>query len=314
VWALVIGPLASTALKAALAWVLSGWMPQVILSRSVLRSLLQFSSWMMGAHLLTWLFLYADNAIAGYFLGDAGLGLYSLGFNLSNLLPGLIIPALSAVAYPAFCALQNNRLEVGHGMLQLQSLAAAVLLPVAFGLSSIAPVVVSLIYGTKWDGLGTVIRFLAIMPGISHLWSLNADALRSIGRPDAWTKLALATLAFMIPALIFAGGHGLKTFTVVRFGSHFVYPVLSVLVARWVLRLSLLSQIRALWSSCLASGVMYGLVLVAIAALPPFRGLMGWAQLLCVIVFAACSYVSLLWLWDRGLLYRLLGAVRRVAH
>jgi teichuronic acid exporter len=312
VWALVVGPLAGAAVRTALAWFFARWRPLLAMSRAGVRPLLGFSAWMMGASFQSWLFLYADNAIAGYFLGETGLGIYSLGFSLSNLLPGLVIPALSAVAYPAFCTLQSDRLEVGRSLLQLQSMAAAVLFPVCFGLSAIAVPAVALLYGDKWQGLGEVIRLLAIMPGISHLWSLNADAYRAVGRPDVWTKLAGVTLLILMPLLLWAGRYGLMPFTYARFGGHFFYPLLNILFGGRVLGLSIKDQGRALATPLGCVLVMYALALLLVRGFTPFAGVMGWLKLLVVMAIAAATYILLLRIVNRDLWGRLLLASRQV--
>jgi teichuronic acid exporter len=312
VWALVWGPLAGGAMGAALAWLLCGWRPKLAISRAVVRPLLGFSAWVVGASFQSWLFLYADNAIAGYYLGEEGLGVYSLGFNISQLLPGFVIPALSLVAYPAFCALQSDHREVGRSLLQLQSLATAVLFPACFGLSAIAVPAVALLYGAKWAGLGQVIWLLAIMPGISHLWSLNADAYRAIGRPDVWTKLAGVTLLVLLPLLLLAGPYGLMPFTFVRFGGHFLYPLLNIFVGGRILGISIRQQLQPLAIPMSCALLMYTVTLVLVRVLTPFEGAVGWLKLVTVVAAGASIYMLLLWALSRDLWHRLLLAGRQV--
>ena len=312
VWALVLGPLSGTAIRAVSAWLLSGWRPSRVVKRAVIGPLLGFSVWMMGSSFQSWLFLYADNAIAGYFLGKEGLGIYSLGFNMSNLLPGLVIPALSAVAYPAFCALQGDHQEVGRSLLQLESLAAVVLFPVSFGLSAIAVPAIGLLYGDKWLGLGMVMQLLAIMPGLSHLWSLNADAYRAVGRPDVWAKLSGLTLLILMPLLLLVGPYGLMPFTFARFGAHFVYPLLNVVIGGRVLGVSAKDQMQVLMTPLCCAVAMFVATHLFIRWLMPFEGAIGWSKLLLVIVIAASTYFSLLWTTNRDLWNRILLAGRQV--
>jgi O-antigen/teichoic acid export membrane protein len=312
VWALVLGPLVGAAARAALAWFSSHWRPSFAVHRAVLRPLLGFSLWTMGASFLSWLFLYADNAIAGYFLGETGLGIYSLGFSLSNLLPGLVIPPLSAVAYAAFCAIQNDRAGVGHSLVQLQTLAAAILFPLCFGLSAVAVPAIALLYGDKWQGLGEVIRLLALMPGLSHLWSLNADAYRAVGRPDVWTELAALALVVLLPLLLIAGQYGLMPFTLARAGGHLLYPLLNIFIGGRVLGLAARDQLRPLVTPLACTATMYLLVTMLVQGLTPFAGWLGWLKLLSLATLGAGIYLALLWLANRDLWHRLLLAGRQV--
>lgn len=312
VWALVLGPLFGTATRTVLVWLFCGWRPLFSISRAVIRPLTGFGLWIMVSGFQSWLFLYVDNAIAGYFLGADGLGIYSLGLNISSLLPGLALSALSAVAYPAFCALQSEREEVGSSLLKLQLLASAVLFPVSLGLSSIAVPAVVLLYGTKWHGLGAVIQLLAIMPGLSYLWSLNADAYRAAGRPDVWTKLAGVTLLVSLPLLLIAGPHGLMVFTLARFGAHFIYPFLNILIGGRVLGISVKDQLQALMTPFGCAAVMYVVTQLLARGLMPFEGAIGWIKLLLVIGIGALIYLLLLRTANKDLWNRLLLACRQV--
>jgi teichuronic acid exporter len=312
VWALVWGPISAASIRTLLVLWFARWLPQLHLERGVLRSLLGFSAWMVGSSFQSWLFLYADNSIAGYFLGEDGLGIYSLGFNISNLFPGLVIPALSSVAYPAFCALQDDPQEVGRGMMRLQSLTAALVFPVALGVSAVAVPAVRLLYGDKWQGLGTVIQLLAIMPGLSHLWSLNADAFRAVGRPDVWMKLAAVTLAFLMPILLLTARYGLLPFTLARAGGHLLYPMLSILATQRILGISVKDQAQFLAKPLMPAVAMYALTSLLVRRIVPFEGFLGWLKLLLTMLAGVVAYFLALWRVDRHLCGRLLTAGRAV--
>lgn len=304
-WALVLGPLCGAAVRTLLSWSAARWLPTLSIDRGILRSLLGFSLWVTVAGFQSWLFLYADNALAGYYLGERSLGVYSLGFNLSQLLPGLIIPALAAVAYPTFSALQRDRQAVGEGLLRLQSLAAVILFPACLGLSAISHAATGLLYGEKWAGLGLVMQFMALMPGLSHLWSLNAEAYRALGRPDVWPKLAAASLLILIPLLVWAGPQGLVTFTLARFGGQLVYPALHILVGGRVLGLGTWQQLKA-WVVPLACALpMYAVTTFLAWWWAPFAGLTGWLKLAGIVSTGVVVYALLLRrvdvrLWDQS--------------
>jgi teichuronic acid exporter len=311
VWALVLGPLVGAVAHTALALFFSRWRPLFAVDRAVLRSLFGFSLWTMGASFLSWLFLYADNALAGLFFGANGMGIYSLGFNLSSLLPGLVIPALSAVAYPAFCALQEDRSDVGRSLLKLQSLASVVLFPVAFGLSSVAIPAIALLYGSKWQGLGEVIQLLAIMPGIGHLWTLNADAYRAIGRPDVWTKQAVFSLLLLVPLLFVSAPRGLMAFTAARFVGALFLPLMDIVVGTRILGIKVRDQARSLAVPLASALMMFVAAELMVHRLAPFMGVVGWAKLGIIVVASASIYVGLLAILDRKLLKEMLVGVRR---
>lgn len=312
VWALVLGPLIGTIFKAVVALKLSAWLPGRNLAYHLLPELTRFSIWVMLAGLQTWLFLYADNTIAGIYLGPDNLGLYSLGYNLGNLLPGMIISSLAAVAYPSFCALEAPQ-AVGDDLTKLQQLAAVVVFPVCFGIAVVAVPVVNLLYGSRWDGLGQVMQLLALAPGMITLWSLNAEAYRAIGRPDLWTKVAAANLVILLPALVLAGSLGLFVYTAVRLVGSLPLVVFNVWVMKKVLKVSLADQWVALRTPLLAAGVMFAGGTAMVYLNQPFTGWGGGAVLLIIIALCALIYVGFIWLTDRALFRLLWQSAYRVS-
>lgn len=294
-WALLIGYLSGNIVHAIAIWVACPWRPKLIMNIELTRSIMQFSSWILISNLLTWLFLYADNLLVGYFLGADALGVYSLGFNLSNLVPGMVVSTLAAVAYPAFSALQINTADVGESLMKLHALVAAVIFPIAFGFSAVASEVVHLLYGEKWPGLPMVILFMSIMPGLSHLWSLNADAFRAVGRPDIWMKAAALTLVVLMPLLIVIGEQkDLYVFVLARFLGAFLLPLFNILYTRTILGISLSQQWLSFKTPLLSASIMYLLVIFTSQYLRQFSSSSDLMNLLILVAVGVFSYVAVL--------------------
>ena len=311
-WALILGPLVGMAISAGLAWEMVRWRPMITINWPVLRSMLGFSIWVMVSGFQNWLFSYADNVIAGLFLGMQGLGVYSLGFSIATLIPGFLEASLGDVAYPTFCKMQGNPRQVGENLVQLQALTGAILFPVALGLSAIAPSAVELLYGQKWLGLGTVIGILVIMPGLSCIWALNENAYQAVGRPDIWTKLAGFSLLALLPLLWVAAPYGLLVFTVVRFGGAWLLPLGNVLFGTRALRIGSKEQLRGFVSPLSFSLIMFVAVYLLRQQLSPFEGMMGWAKLLSIAAAGATVYLLLTRLGNRDLWNRLRLSLRQV--
>jgi O-antigen/teichoic acid export membrane protein len=305
VWALVVGPLIGLTARTIVALALCEWRPSFKFRVSPLRNMSGFGGWMVLSGLLSWVVLYADNALAGRFFGGEGLGVYSLGFNLGNLLPGMVIPVLSSVAYPAFCSLQKDPAEVGRSLLQLQRMSAAIVFPMCFGLASVAPLAVGLVYGEKWKGLGEVMAIIAIMPGLSHIWSLSADAWRAVGRPDLWVKVTAASILIVFPSLILIGSHNLLVFTVVRAVTYAAYPLLCMAVGGEILGLSFLAQLRPLLAPISASILMFLGVYGVGKLIGSSGGVAGFAGLLMRVLIGIAIYGGCLFFFDRDLVKRL---------
>jgi O-antigen/teichoic acid export membrane protein len=151
-----------------------------------------------------------------------------MGFTFASLLPGFANSVVTTVAYPAFCELHRRGEALGGTLMQLQEMMAVLLFPLAFGVSAVAEGAITLLYGDRWQGLGTVIGWLAVLPGLFNLWGLNGEAYRAMGRPDIWAKLVGAGLVVMFPLLWLAGPLGLVPFTIARFAGAALLPLLNI--------------------------------------------------------------------------------------
>ncbi len=313
-WAIIWGQIIGFISSVSLAWGLGHWRPMAQLDWSLFKPLLRFSTWVMASGFQNWLYLYADNAIAGLFLGVYSLGVYSLGFNIATIVPMFLVASLDDVAYPAFCKLQDDHHEVGLRLIQLQRLTAGLLFPLALGLSAISSPVMHLLYGNKWDGLGTVITILAIMPGLSPIWSLNQNAYQAIGKPALWTKLAGFSLLALIPSLWLAAPYGLLIFVVTRCLGALLLPVGNVLIGARSLGIGLRVQLKALAVPLMLATAMYLIVIVLIRILGPFDGMLGWLKVTSIASAGGLVYLALVRmlaseLWDQffAALHRILA-------
>lgn len=312
-WALIAGIVASRVVNLILVWRACRWRPKLVLNPELFRTLITFSVWVFVSGLQSWLFLYADNLLAGHFYGVYNLGVYSLGFNLANLLPAMLTAPLAAVAYPAFSALQEDSHLVGRSLLKLQRLAAAILFPACFGLAALAGPIVTLLYVDKWNGLGWTLSFLAVMPGLSNLWSLNADAYRAVGHPDVWVKVAGAALMVLFLLLFLGSQFGYRAFVVARFVGAFSLPLFNIWAARRFLQIPLREQWHSWRAPCICAIMMSAVVLGFSLHAGPFQGIVGAVKILSLVGLGCAIYVGGLWFTDRDLFRQLLSSLALLA-
>jgi len=311
-WAIIWGQLIGLTVSTAIGWRFAHWRPAFFMDWSMLRSILKFSAWVLVTGFQNWLFLYGDKAIAGLFLKTQGLGVYSLGFNIATLIPTFLMACLSDVAYPAFCRIQKDYREVGLSLIRLQSLAGAILLPVALGMAAISSPTIELLYKDKWLGLGTVIGVLAIIPGLVPLWSLNESAYQAIGRPDVSAKVAGFSLLILLPLLWVTAPYGLMVFVIARFVGGLFLPLGNLFIGARFLGFGVVDQIKAYASPLAFSLVMFAVVSLLVTYASPFEGLGGCIKLLVIVSTGGLVYVSLIWLFNRDMWNRLVLSLRQM--
>jgi O-antigen/teichoic acid export membrane protein len=269
-WALIVNQVVAAFVTSVLAWRLCSWRPRFSFYPRIAKSLLGFGGWVVAANFVGWGYAQADNVICGRRLGNEALGIYALGFSLSGLLPGLIIGPFAAVAFSLFCEKATDPIALGKEMLRMQRLLAAAICPVALGTAVLAVPVVTAVYGNRWPGLGYVLAALSIFPGLSHIWSLNAEALRSCGRPDLWPKTGLLVIGMMILGLWYVAPMGLAKFSITRATFAALHSFLVMWLSARTLGLRWRHQVRTVIYPMASALVM---VAICQAALSLFRHL-----------------------------------------
>jgi O-antigen/teichoic acid export membrane protein len=311
VWALVIGPVCGAFVESLLAITLAKWLPTIYFSRRIALKLVSFSGWVILASFLQWVLIYADNALAGWFLGTEQLGVYVFGWNLAGLLPSALAGGVVQIAYPAFSKLIEDPAEVGRALLDLQAVFSAVLFPICLGIGLIAIPVLNMIYGTKWQHLGEVVAILSFMGLLLHLWTIADSAYRAIGKPYIWPMLILILLLFAVPVMLSFGRMGLIAYVLTRTAVMIPYPIISVLAVRHVFKISIIEQISAILPAFLASLLMF---VVDMALMWTLGTLIApqWTHILALVTVGFMTYGFFLFIINRTLFFRLLRSLQRI--
>jgi O-antigen/teichoic acid export membrane protein len=169
-WALVGQQLTFSVVSLALLWRVSPWRPRLMFSRKSLRELRGFGGNVSGTMVMAQLTGNTDNLLIGRFLGAYSLGLYALGYNLIFAPVGRISQPLIAVFYPVICRVQNDLQRVASLWLRILRLSAAVAVPATLGLIVVAPDIVPVVFGHRWQAAAPVIQILA---GIAFLYGIQ---------------------------------------------------------------------------------------------------------------------------------------------
>jgi O-antigen/teichoic acid export membrane protein len=295
VWALVLGPLVTVFVQAALAFASAGWRPVAPWRAAMPPGVASFGLWVSASNAVSWSLLHADNAVIGFFLGEETLGIYALGFKLAIVVPGMFTGPVSTVAYPQFARLKARSADAfGAHLLWLHRALAAWVVPASLGVALVAPVVVPAVYGTRWPGLTLVIVVLSVALGPGNIWSITAQAFRGAGFPQAWLKAALPTLLVMVVSMSVAARAGLAWAVVARAAAALLYAALSIHITASLLSLPVREQIRALTPALLPSAGM-AIVVAALALIGRASGAVsGQVLAAAMMVVGAMVYARLL--------------------
>ena len=301
-WALVYGTLASSSLSAILLWWKSAWRPIFVFDFQLARGLLGFGGFVLLESLLGWLLVYFDNAVIGKVLGSEALGVYVLAFNLAILVVGIPLSAITGIALPLFSRLQNDPSSLKRAYLEGTRIVAFYAIPAGIGLSIVAEPAVALICGEKWEYLGRILSILALYSGFGHLWVLNSDAFKAIGRPGIMTRIYIPVLVIMIPLYLVGAQYGLFTFTILRS----MVVLVGAVPHTWYAVRTLSLPSNYLWNCCrvqLIACVPMAMIVFSLSKVAcQAEGYAQWVLLISCILFGAAVYLGTIFYLDRNLI------------
>lgn len=204
VWALVLGSMTSQALRVVGVNLLTGCLTRPEFSLTGTRSLLQAGGQATLSQIIWFLFNQADRFIAGKLLGKEVLGYYSVALDLAALPNQKISPLINQVAFPSFSRMQHDVPRVAANTLLGVRLLCIVAFPVLWGISSVAPEIVSALLGSTWIASILPLQILALVMPLRMISTFVTNPVHGLGRFDV--GLANNAVAFLVMATAYAVG------------------------------------------------------------------------------------------------------------
>lgn len=192
------------------------WIPSKNLRISWWGVILKYGGFVLMEMLLGWFLVWFDNVAVARNQGSHAAGIYSLAFNFATMAISLPTSAVTGISLSVFSRLQDDLVKLQKMFLDYTEIIAAYALPACVGVCLIGPDLVNLVYPGRWNELGAVLRILALYAGIGHLWILNTDAFKAIGKPEIMVKIYIPVVIIMIPVYWWMSKIGLMQFTVAR--------------------------------------------------------------------------------------------------
>jgi O-antigen/teichoic acid export membrane protein len=183
--------------------------PEIGFDRAVARKLLRFGLPLAASLGIEAILLNADYIIVGRLLGVMALGYYTLAYNVSNWIPGVVSAGIRYVSIAGFSRLaEENDSSLSRGVQRTVPLLITLVLPFTILIATLSPEVIAVLYGSKWAAAAEPLRFLMILMAARVLVSFGFDILTSTGRTRATLWLNLGWAAVLIPALYVGTNHG----------------------------------------------------------------------------------------------------------
>lgn len=307
VYALALGPLSATVTTTVLCWAAVPWRPRHFASRPALGELWAFSSWASGFNLVNYWSRNADNLFIGHSTGAEALGFYSKAYNLMLLPVTQATQVLARVMLPAFATMQDDVVRLRMAYRRYLRLSVLLTAPVIAGLVAVAPVLLPVMWGARWQPAVPLLQILALSALPQCLMGTTGALYQSLGRTRQMFVVGAAVSALTVVSFaigIHWGARGVAVAWLVR----------CWVLAPWVMsaagRLVGLSAVRIGADglrTALAAGLMGGGVALLSDVLDVPDGWLLAAQ----VGLGLLLFPPLLLLLDRPVVQEALALVRR---
>ncbi len=262
VWSLVYGECFRSVLDLMVVMFYARWWPRFSYRHSAMKDLLSFGSGIFLKRLLTYCTDKADVFIVGKQLGVVSLGLYEKAHGIMHLAIRELGNRMEPVLFRAFSIMQNDQGRIVAGYNKVLLTFSLISHPIFFGLASVAPPLIYLLYGEKWMPSVIPLQILCFSGPFSLQLKVVTIVMNAIGKVKVETTLRAFALILLMIGGVLGSEWGI---TGVAVAVTIVIGMLSLAVTIYfsqLTQLSFFTLLRPQGMPMIASALMYGMVLL----------------------------------------------------
>jgi lipopolysaccharide exporter len=312
-WAIVWGYIVGGVVWTTVTWTLADYRPSRHAWRVTFADampLLAYGLPVAGSSLLLSLVFDIDYLIVGRRLGAEALGFYTMAFRVPEMVIINVFNVLSAVAFPLFALARGDPARLRRGYLAGVRLQSAYGMGAGVGLAMVAPMLVHVVFGPRWEASVVPLQALALYAAFRSLGIGAVDVYKGIGRTGLAAALSLARLAVLVPALLIAVRFGIGAVAWTQAAVALALALLMQAVASRILGLPVASLGAALAPAAAAGlGVAIGAGAVRLW-LPGAE----WVRLAAGVLAGAIAGMASVHAVDRRFLKEMRSMLRRPAR
>ncbi|MDI7258438.1 MAG: MOP flippase family protein [Thermodesulfobacteriota bacterium] len=199
VWSLVWQFLSYIVGSTVLLWTLGVWRPQLIFKIEKLKELFGFGLNLVGSNLVSY-GRSLDTFLIGKFLGPAQLGYYSMAQRMVNFPLENVSSVVTRVLFPAFSKIQGDKELSRASYLKTVEYISFFTFPMMAGLFVIAPEMVRVVFGMKWESIIILIQIICFT-GLKSIGTTTGIIYLGNGRADIAFRLEMIYTSLLCIAI-----------------------------------------------------------------------------------------------------------------
>jgi len=238
-WALVCGQLIGFTVGCALSYWIAPFRPSLSLNRDSLQQFLRFGQHVNLTTIMIFCVTSGGELVVGRLLGTAALGIYQVALTLPALIGTRMAIMMHQVSLPAYSMLRSDRARLAKAFTVQMELAGLILVPLAAVVATMAPDLVTVLFGSRWHETVGPLRLLCVYAVCAGFSGIMASLHYGMDRPDIqrriWTVQFVVYAVVMYPLTV---GFGVTGAAAALMISYAVGLFLHVRFTHWVLGIS----------------------------------------------------------------------------
>lgn len=189
-------------------WFICPWRPTFQLNFSPLKEMIPFSSKILATNIFNHLNNNIFSVILGKFYSEKEVGFYNQANKWNSMGYSLVSGMINGVAQPVLTQVTNDRERQLRVFRKMMRFTAFVAFPAMFGLSLIAPELITITITDKWMGSAQILRLLCISGAFIPITGLCSNLVISKGKSNIymWNAIALGLLQLLVMCTIYPYG------------------------------------------------------------------------------------------------------------
>lgn len=266
VWALAVQPVAGTLVTGVAYFWFARWLPNRRPRLSSIKSMLTFSTQLLGVSLINTLGRNIHAFILGRLLSSTALGLYNFASGITGTIIFQVSSVIVRVMFPTLSKLQDDPERAGTAWIKASSAIAIISFPAMAGIIAIAPDLVPVVFGEQWIPAIDVLRILCLLMAVQSVLTTSSTVLMAVARTDLLLRNSLYLTPSIAVALLLGVEYGIEGAAVgYSIVNIIAFVVLSIMACR-ELRMPIIRYYHSLLPWAFAAIVMgAGVTLSALA-------------------------------------------------
>ncbi|MBW4092023.1 MAG: oligosaccharide flippase family protein [Proteobacteria bacterium] len=166
------------------------------------RRLAGFSAWTWALSIAAIVRDRTDSFVIGRLLGDAAVGTYAFGIELSNLPTTEVVGPLSRACFSGFSAARQSGEDVGRMYLRVIVAVALISFPAGVGVSAVAAPIIRLMLGSNWHSVVPLVEVLGPFCATTVFGFMGANLLSAYGMLALQFRITIATAVLRVALLV----------------------------------------------------------------------------------------------------------------